>query len=221
MPEPILRGDAGRKLATQSRELPCSPAGRLIRTFVRKEYTPTSFQSQAALFAEFAEVGETGVGRNHPTSANLRIPSASSVSVEDRRQERRSLATSRLTITDRGKRASTLSDTRKQAQAVAPSFTGSAARPCGNSVTPILSRVGPSGSTREEARPRCSCPSTPPAWNRPACTEGTPKETPRGCLAWNVEICRSRTIPEGIPFDRPITAGGLVATGNLGRQEFE
>src|SRR2546428_11781195 len=52
MPEPILRGDAGRKLVTQWRELPCSPAGKLIRTFVRTEYTPTSFQSQAVIPAD-------------------------------------------------------------------------------------------------------------------------------------------------------------------------
>src|SRR5258707_10474450 len=64
MPERILRGDAETKLVTQSRDLPCSPAGTAIRTFVRTKYTPSSFQSQAALLAELAEVGETGVGES-------------------------------------------------------------------------------------------------------------------------------------------------------------
>src|ERR1700730_4550092 len=52
MLERVLGGDAGRKLVTQSRDLPCLPAGTAIRTFVRTEYTPTSFPSQAALFAD-------------------------------------------------------------------------------------------------------------------------------------------------------------------------
>src|SRR5258707_10551033 len=66
MPERILRGDAETKLVTQSRDLPCSPAGTAIRTFVRTKYTPSSFQSQAALFAEFAEGGGGSGGGNHP-----------------------------------------------------------------------------------------------------------------------------------------------------------
>jgi hypothetical protein len=54
--------------------------GTAIRTFVRTKYTPTSFQSQAALFAEFAEVGQTAVGGIIRglcpyISANLRITS--------------------------------------------------------------------------------------------------------------------------------------------------
>jgi len=71
-----LRGDAEKKLVTQSRELPCSPAEwhsnvRSNRQSIRQ---PRSRHKQP-----YSLRLRKQRGRNHPIRANLRNPSASSV----------------------------------------------------------------------------------------------------------------------------------------------